>query len=441
MCCKPPLQAAGVLKTQAQRRKHFGGSCQAEGTTHHQVMHCHVACSYRPALPTGAERTPRKLPEGPQKRSWKNIKENTWPIFLLSPMWNQWLPMDTFQTLIEGLGTTDSFPPLNSVSRGTLCSPPDRDSRSPGKGFCVGTHDPNYNSHTFYYIWENGMSRVLCLGQRRPCRDSLLFRFATISKLHHHDCNIVGAASVEGLQDDAFGPEVRFIQALLDESNCFFITESIPQTIWCQDHELRLQLVQVKGQDIWVWDDHIEIFQWIIPQGSRHGQDSLDPPGAIETDESTWKDKVSQPVSLLSQYLSYLVQSWCVYHKLVFYMWVGPQVVPHPPTPITFVTTKSTASCCRAWDGTSCSHPLALLILARILKVEYGWRESISSNNTLWQLSDWQNRDLRKSGKEMLRSKWTGRETSLKQVLSEVMLGCTDWLGSQAELGWRQITF
>lgn len=86
---------------------------------------------------------------------------------------------------------------------------------------------------------------------------------------------------------------MRFIQALLDESNSFFIAESIPEAIWCQDHELGLELVQVKGQDIWVWDDHIEIFQWIIPQGSRHGQDSLDPPGAIETDKTTCKDRRS----------------------------------------------------------------------------------------------------------------------------------------------------
>lgn len=61
--------------------------------------------------------------------------------------------------------------------------------------------------------------------------DSLLFRFATIPELHHHDCDVVGAASVEGLQDDALGPEVGFIQALLDESDCLLVAESIPQAV------------------------------------------------------------------------------------------------------------------------------------------------------------------------------------------------------------------
>lgn len=49
---------------------------------HRQEMPWHGACSYRPALPMGAERTPRKLKDHGKDHE-KHIKGNTWPIFLL----------------------------------------------------------------------------------------------------------------------------------------------------------------------------------------------------------------------------------------------------------------------------------------------------------------------------------------------------------------------
>lgn len=53
---------------------------------HCQEMPWHGACSYRPALPTGAERTPRKLKDHGKDHE-KHIKGNTQPIFLLPRIW------------------------------------------------------------------------------------------------------------------------------------------------------------------------------------------------------------------------------------------------------------------------------------------------------------------------------------------------------------------
>lgn len=130
----------------------------------------------------------------------------------------------------KGWGDTDSFQPIHSVSQETPCSPPGRDSRSPGKGLFVGTQDPNYISTPFPILREQYVGSPLVSGAE-SLWDSLLLGFATIPELHHHDCDVIGAASVEGLQDDALGPEVGFIQALLDESDCLLVAESIPQTI------------------------------------------------------------------------------------------------------------------------------------------------------------------------------------------------------------------
>lgn len=84
-------------------------------------------------------------------------KENTWPVFLLPHMWDLRLPMYAFQTLIEGLGEHKP----SSLSSMSAREPSAQHSKGiqghQGRGFCVGMHDPNYNSHTVYY-----MKRTVC---------------------------------------------------------------------------------------------------------------------------------------------------------------------------------------------------------------------------------------------------------------------------------------
>lgn len=65
-------------------------------------------------------------------------------------------------------------------------------------------------------------------------------------KFDNHDSNIVRAPTVEGLEDDALGAKVRLVQSLPDEADCLLVAEGVPQAVRCQDHELWLQLVQVK---------------------------------------------------------------------------------------------------------------------------------------------------------------------------------------------------
>lgn len=108
-------------------------------------------------------------------------------------------------------------------------------------------------------------------------------------ELHHHDGDVVGASAVERLEDDAFGAEVRLVQTLANEPDGLLVAESIPQAVRCQDHKLRLEFVQVKGHDIRVRDDYVEVLQWVVPKRAGHSQDSLHSPGSIKTDETSWK--------------------------------------------------------------------------------------------------------------------------------------------------------
>lgn len=83
---------------------------------HRQEMPWHGACSYRPALPMGAKRTPRKLKDH-RKDHEKNIKGNTRPIFLLPRIWGS---MATYRCISntgkKGWGTqTLSSPPTVSA--------------------------------------------------------------------------------------------------------------------------------------------------------------------------------------------------------------------------------------------------------------------------------------------------------------------------------------
>lgn len=50
-------------------------------------------------------------------------------------------------------------------------------------------------------------------------------------KLHHHDGDVVGAAAVERLEDDALGAKMRLIQTLADEPDSLLVAESVPQAI------------------------------------------------------------------------------------------------------------------------------------------------------------------------------------------------------------------
>lgn len=89
-------------------------------------------------------------------------------------------------------------------------------------------------------------------------------------KLHHHDGDVIGAAAVERLEDDTLGAEVRLVQTLTDKPHRLLVAEGVPQAVGCQDHELWLQFVQVKGHDIRIGNDYIEVFQRVVPQGTGH---------------------------------------------------------------------------------------------------------------------------------------------------------------------------
>lgn len=106
-------------------------------------------------------------------------------------------------------------------------------------------------------------------------------------KFDYHDSDIVRATTIEGLEDDALGTKMRLVQSLPDEADCLLVAEGVPQAVRCQDHELWLQLVQVKRHDVRIGNDHVEVLQGVIAQRTGHGQDALDTPGTIEADEPT----------------------------------------------------------------------------------------------------------------------------------------------------------
>ena len=107
-------------------------------------------------------------------------------------------------------------------------------------------------------------------------------------KLYHHDSDVVRATTVEGLEDDALGAEVRLVQSFPDEADRLLVAEGVPQAVGRQDHELRLHLVQVEGHDVRIGHDHVEVLQGVVAQRTGHGQDALDAPWTVETDETTW---------------------------------------------------------------------------------------------------------------------------------------------------------
>lgn len=77
------------------------------------------------------------------------------------------------------------------------------------------------------------------------------------------------------------------VQPLPDEADRLLVAESVPQAVRRQDHELRLQLVQVEGHDVGIGNDHVEVLQGIVAQRAGHGQDALHAPGAVEADEAS----------------------------------------------------------------------------------------------------------------------------------------------------------
>lgn len=61
-CCESPPQAARGPKTSSEGESFSKGAARRRvPPPHRQEMPWHGSCSYRSALPTGAERTPRKL--------------------------------------------------------------------------------------------------------------------------------------------------------------------------------------------------------------------------------------------------------------------------------------------------------------------------------------------------------------------------------------------
>lgn len=111
-------------------------------------------------------------------------------------------------------------------------------------------------NHTGHIVSSNPDPHLL------PC---LAAPSSSTFELHHHDGDVIRAASVERLEDDALGAEVRLVQTLTDEPHRLFVTECVPQAVGRQDHELWLQFVQVKGHDIRIGDDYVEVFQRVVP--------------------------------------------------------------------------------------------------------------------------------------------------------------------------------
>lgn len=109
-------------------------------------------------------------------------------------------------------------------------------------------------------------------------------------KFDNHDSDVVRATTIEGLEDEALGTKMRLVQVLPDEANGLFVAEGVPQAVRGQNHELRLQLVEVKRHDVRIGDDHVEVLQGVIAKRTGHGQDALDTPGAVEADEPTCED-------------------------------------------------------------------------------------------------------------------------------------------------------
>lgn len=104
-------------------------------------------------------------------------------------------------------------------------------------------------------------------------------------KLDHHDGDVVRATAIKGLEHDALSAKMRLVQSLPDEANRLLVAEGVPQAVRCQDHELRLELVQVKRHDVGIRNDHVEVLQGVIAQRTGHGQDALDTPRTIKADE------------------------------------------------------------------------------------------------------------------------------------------------------------
>lgn len=117
--------------------------------------------------------------------------------------------------------------------------------------------------------------------------DACLLLAGLAFKLDYHDGDVVRATTIKGLEDDALCAEMRLGQSFPDEANRLLVAEGVPQAVRGQDHELRLQLVQVKRHDVRIGNDHVEVLQRVIAQRTGHGQDALHTPRAVEADEPT----------------------------------------------------------------------------------------------------------------------------------------------------------
>lgn len=85
-------------------------------------------------------------------------------------------------------------------------------------------------------------------------------------KFDDHYSDVVRAAAVVGLEDDALGAKMGLVQPRADEAHRLLVAERVPQAIRRQDHELWLQLVQVEGHDVGIGNNHVEVLQGVVSQ-------------------------------------------------------------------------------------------------------------------------------------------------------------------------------
>lgn len=90
------------------------------------------------------------------------------------------------------------------------------------------------------------------------------------------------SSPVQTLQGDALCAEEGFIDSFLDESHSFFVGESVPKAVGCQDQKHGIVGFQIENQNVGICDDPFLVLQGIISQSSWSCENSSDPPNPIE---------------------------------------------------------------------------------------------------------------------------------------------------------------
>lgn len=107
-----------------------------------------------------------------------------------------------------------------------------------------------------------------------------------VCKVDNHDCDVVQWPAIVRLQHYTLRAKMRLAEPLFDVRHCLFITECVPQTIRCQNHELRVKFIEVEGQDVGIGDHQVSFFKRIIAERAGRRQDSCNAPNAVEADEA-----------------------------------------------------------------------------------------------------------------------------------------------------------